>query len=96
MTEKKKVERPVMVRIDRNFSKESKRLYKNEEMADAYITTCARWWMKIMNAMPNELWTVGVPQALFDLLERFQPDCAEIAATAFLEMRGYQVGKKVP
>jgi hypothetical protein len=86
------IQKPTMIRVSR--WKATEKLYTLEEKRNDIIRKCATEWLKIAKINPaNNLWPIGIPQALFDTLEGYSFDVADAAAIAFLEYRGYVITK---
>ena len=76
-------------------SKKTEPLYSAEKKRDKMIEVCARIWLALRGYNPaseSDLWTIGIPQALFDTLESFSDRLAIPAAIAFLELKGFHIG----
>lgn len=88
----KKYTKPGLIRIER-FDK-TEGLYMAEEHIHELARKAINEWLKITETPKSEYWTKGVPQHLFDYLDSWDREGAELAAVAFLEMRGYSVSEK--
>jgi hypothetical protein len=60
-----------------------RRLHRCEEKRDAAITGCARELARISPELADH-WRAAIPQAIYDLLEGFDPTAAGLAARAWL------------
>jgi GNAT superfamily N-acetyltransferase len=88
----KSVVKPGLIRINR--SEESEVLYQLEERLHEVANRSIKAWLRIKELdEKKDFWGTGLPQHLFDYLESWDRDAAEIAALAFLEHRGYSVTK---
>jgi len=70
-----------------------KKLYQLESSRSVAIQACAEEWAKVMRLDPDKdvFWNRAVPQALFDVLEAYSPQCSIIAAEASLKQFGWKI-----
>jgi len=84
--------KPSLVRIER--TNRTERLYTQEGKRNDLLIDAAREWLKVQEKPEDALWNEAIPQALYDLLESFDPQASELAAQAYLESIGYTVSKE--
>lgn len=85
----KEVLKPSLIRVGIHGSE---KLYSLEHKRNKLVELCAKEWLRRFGLDPiKELYSRGIPQTLFDLLEGYGPSVAEAAAIGYLEYRGYAV-----
>ena len=78
--------RPYRIPVNGHFgiSTATARLYRLEERRDEAIEGAARELGKLWGNSEKNFWTDTMPQALYDILERFDTQAALAAAKAFV------------
>lgn len=66
-------------------------LYKAEDKRSEHIKACATEWAKVAGVSEELYWKQSIPQALHDVLDSFDTQCAIVAAEAFLKRFGWKV-----
>lgn len=79
---------PQRIRIGRG--KPTERLYALEEKRQAAIEACAREWARIRGVAEERYWIETLPQALFDIMEAYDPYVAITACEGFLKLHGWK------
>jgi hypothetical protein len=83
--------KPTMEYFNRRDAPE---LYEREEAAQEAVELVAREISRLLNFDRGQFFTHAVPEALAGLLDAFDQEVSILAATAYLESRGYEIQKK--
>lgn len=84
-----KVIEPVSIKVPRNAS--TNHLYSLENRLHDSLKECAYEWLRVFNIREAEIWSQGIPQAMFDLLDSFTSECSVAAAKSYLRGQGFHV-----
>lgn len=91
---KKEDYKVVMVRIEKRD--DTKKLYELERSRNKIIEDCTKEWLRLVELNLKEkhdFWKVGIPSALFDILDAWDTKAGVVACKTFLEREGYEIKK---
>ena len=83
-------------RIYMGGTEENEKLYELEEKRYQILKQCAEEWMRLNNIPKEDYYNVGLPTAIYDLLNSVDSRASKVACKQFLDDEGSDPNFKMP